>query len=229
MYLTPFVNAGGQVTPEMQAHFMSQYDGEIAYTDYVLAGIFANLKAAGRYEQSLVIVTSDHGELFGEHGLAGHGVAPFQELVHVPLLVKYPANARGGTRVRRRVSTLGVFATVLATVGIETPSRTQARPLDDEHPVWVEDVDGLGRRVRVGYEGPWKLVSTTSPQGTTTELYDLAHDPAELRPLRDTAGAPALRAALAAFGSDVRPVNNALAPVVDPEREVKLRELGYLQ
>jgi hypothetical protein len=93
----------------------------------------------------------------------------------------------------------------------------------------VEDVDALGRRVRVGYEGPWKLVSTASPKGTTTELYDLAHDPAEFRPLHDTTAAPALRAALVAFENDVRPVNNALAPVVDPEREVKLRELGYLQ
>ncbi len=226
---TNLVNAGTPITPEMQAHFVSQYDGEVAYTDHVLGAIFDDLKRAGRYDASLVIVTSDHGELLGEHGLAGHGLAPYEELLHVPLLVKYPGSARGGERVARRVSTLGIFTTILATVGAPLPPATDSRPLDEEHPVWAEDVDALGRRVRVGYDGSSKLVAFTSAAARKTELYDLASDPTEARSVRDGTGAPRLRAALAAFEEAERPVNRATAPIIDPEREARLRELGYIQ
>jgi len=226
---TNLVNAGTPIVPEMQAHFVSQYDGEVAYTDHVLGAIFDDLKRAGRYDTSLVIVTSDHGELLGEHGLAGHGLAPYEELLHVPLLVKYPGSSRRGERVARRVSTLGVFATILASVGAPLPPATDSRPLDEEHPVWAEDVDSLGRRVRIGYDESSKLVAFSSPAGTQTELFDLAADPTETRPVRDGTQAPRLRAALAAFDRAERPVNLATAPIIDPEREARLRELGYIQ
>jgi arylsulfatase A-like enzyme len=226
---TSLVNAGTPITPKMRAHFVSQYDGEIAYTDHVLGAIFDDLRRAGRWDAALVIVTSDHGELLGEHGLAGHGLAPYEELLHVPLLVKYPGGVRAGERVTRRVSTLGVFATVLASVGVQPPPATDSRPLDEEHPVWAEDIDSRGRRVRVGYEGSSKVVLFSTPGGAQTELFDLASDPAEVRPLRDGTAAPRLRAALATFDAAERPVNRATAPVIDPEREERLRELGYIQ
>jgi arylsulfatase A-like enzyme len=224
--MTTLVYGGTPITPELRAHFLSQYDGEIAYTDDVLQRIVDELKRRGRYDDALIIVTSDHGELLGEHGLAGHGVAPYEELLHVPLVVKLPGSRRRGERVRRRVSTLGVFATILDAAGVSPPPGVQARSLDAPHPVWAEDVTYAGVRVRVGYDGPLKVVATGDADGSLA-TYDLANDPDELH-----AGAGddvRLRAALVAFASVPRPVRAGAVSAVDPEREAKLRALGYLR
>ncbi|MEB2284498.1 MAG: hypothetical protein B6D46_03125 [Polyangiaceae bacterium UTPRO1] len=228
--MTDLVYGGKALTPEMREHFVSQYDGEIVYADRELGAILARLEAAGRYDDALIVVTSDHGELLGEHGLAGHGVAPFEPETHVPLLVKYPGQRRGGERVERRVSTLGIFATLVQHVGAALPAGVDSRPLDAPHPVWVEDIASDGARVRVGYDGDQKLVVATPMQGAPwTALYDLAADPGEDAPIRDGSGAAALRRELDAFASAVRPVNTAVRPVIDPEREAKLKALGYLR
>ena len=109
------------------------------------------------------------------------------------------------------------------------PSGTQSQALDTEHVVWVEDINPAGERVRVGYEGPLKLVTTTSDAGVRTALYDLGADATEEHPADDHSGAAGLRTALASFAAVERPVNTAPVAVVDPEREWKLRALGYIR
>jgi arylsulfatase A-like enzyme len=227
--LAKLLTDGQALTPEVRAHFLSQYDGEIAYTDQALGAFLARLRELGRYAAALVIVTSDHGELLGEHGLVGHGLEPFEPLVRVPLLVKYPGSRDGGTRIARRVSTLGVFATVLETAGIPVPGGVHSVPLGEPHPVYVEDVDPAGRRVRVAYQGERKLVAI-EPGGAARQLalYDLASDPGEKRPDRSP-DATTLLADLDAFAARPRPVNLAQRPVIDPEREARLRALGYVR
>lgn len=229
--MTVLVYGGTPVTSDLQAHFVSQYDGEIAFADESLGRILRELKRAGRYDGALIVVTSDHGELLGEHGLAGHGFAPYEQLLHVPLVVKLPQQHRRGERVDRRVSTMSVFPAILAAAGVAPPSGAQARPLDDAaQPVWMEDVSYGGDRVRVGYDGSRKLVVRVSPASTrTAAVYDLARDPTESEPDSDAAAGEPLRAALAAFAAAPRPTNPRHASVIDPEREAKLRALGYVE
>ena len=228
-YLTRKVNDGEKVTPEMRAHFLSQYDGEIAFTDEALGRFFADLRKMDRYDRALIIVTSDHGELFGEHGLAGHGNATYEPLLHVPLIVKYPGNRRAGERVERRVSTLGVFATVLEATALPKPDGVQSVPFDEHHPVWVEDVDFFGASAIVGYDDHWKIVRSVNGSEEKIRLWDLAADPDETGPVADAGAAAALRERLAAFAALPRPSNAEPAPVIDPEREAQLRALGYVQ
>jgi arylsulfatase A-like enzyme len=215
---------------EAVEHFNSQYDGEIVFADQAVGEILGAFKTAGRYDDALIIITSDHGELIFEHGLAGHGLAPYEPEVHVPLVVKLPKSVRGGEKVDKTVSTLGVFATVLETIGLPLPTAVQSKRFDEPHDVYVEDVDPNGTRLRVGYEGTHKLVvATTAAGATTTALYDLAADAGEAHPDTGPDGAPALRAALAKFAAAERPVNAAPSAVIDPEREQKLRALGYVR
>jgi YD repeat-containing protein len=94
--------------------------------------------------------------------------------------------------------------------------------------VWVEDVDSAGNRVRVGYDGAKKLISTTTPAATFTWLYDLEADPGESKPVRDGTGAEPLRLALRAFAETPRPENPSPPPAIDAEREAQLRALGYI-
>jgi arylsulfatase A-like enzyme len=128
------------ITPDAAttAHWISQYDGELRYVDDRLAELFAALRATGRYDAALIVVTADHGELFGEHGRWGHGGAPVRELVHVPLIVKYPGNARRGVE-DRPVSLVDVPATILAELGLpplaagQTPLADRRAPAVSEH------------------------------------------------------------------------------------------------
>jgi arylsulfatase A-like enzyme len=213
----------------MLAHFTSQYDGEVAFVDVHLARIFDALKSAKRYDRSLIILTADHGELLGEHGLAGHGSIPYEELVHVPLVIKYPGERDGGTRVERRVSTVGTFATILEQLHVRVPAGTQSPPIERDHPVWVEDILTDGSRWTAGYEGSAKLIAVDTGREIHTEVFDLARDPRETSPDLSGRSAASLRTALASFRALSRPVKRSPPPVIDPERELKLRLLGYIR
>lgn len=228
--MTVAVDSGMQVEPRMQAHFVSQYDGEILVADRAVGAIVNTLVRTGRYDDALVVVTSDHGELLGEHGLAGHGQLPFEPEVHVPLVVKWPRQWRAGERVRRRVSTRALFGTILGSLGIPLPSAVDARDLDDPHRVWVEDVDSSGNRVLAGYgRGDAKVIDVTTPDATFSDRYDLAASPGELEEIEDDGFSGALRFEARAFASVPRPPNDQLPPSIDPERESQLRALGYLR
>jgi hypothetical protein len=81
----------------------------------------------------------------------------------------------------------------------------------------------------VGYDNAHKLVSTTIAERTVTRLFDLGADPDESRPVADEPAHASLHAMLAAFSAVPRPINAAPPPVIDAEREVKLRALGYVR
>lgn len=229
--LTELVRRDGGVTREAARHFVSLYDGEVAYADRSLGRFFDRLRELGRYDDALIVVTSDHGEMLGEHGAAGHGGLPYEELVRVPLLVKYPRSRDAGRRVPRRVSTLGVFPTILAELGIDPPSNIEGVPLDEPHRVWVEDVNFVGERVTVGYDGDRKIVYVTqNPYGAlpSATLFDLGRDPGEDEPAGGFAEV-GRDEALVDLATRPRPANPLSAPPVEPARRRKLRALGYVE
>src|SRR5882672_1253582 len=80
-------------------YYVAQYDGEIAYGDQQFARFVAELKAKGLYDRALLVFLADHGEEFGDHGNWTHGTSLYDELVHIPLLVKFPGGRGAGRRV----------------------------------------------------------------------------------------------------------------------------------
>ena len=104
-------------TPRDAEQFKAAYDGGIAYLDAELAGLFAELDRRGQLASTVVIVTSDHGEEFGEHHRFGHGESLYQTALHVPLIVFGPERVPSGVVVARPVSLRDIPATVLNLVG----------------------------------------------------------------------------------------------------------------
>jgi len=95
------------------------YDGEIAYADHELGRLISWLKQSGLYNQSLIVFLSDHGESLGEHGEHEHGFFVYNATVHIPLIVKPPAESGIRTgRVSRPVETVAVAPTLLDVAGI---------------------------------------------------------------------------------------------------------------
>ena len=89
------------------------------FVDDSIGRLLDALKAAGIYKDSLIVLTSDHGEEFWDHGSTGHGQSLYQELLHVPLLIRLPG---GGVRkrVRIRVPTRALIPTLLGVIGIKS-------------------------------------------------------------------------------------------------------------
>ncbi|MGB7342151.1 MAG: sulfatase-like hydrolase/transferase [Phototrophicaceae bacterium] len=110
------------------------YDAEIAHQDTHLGRLFRYLEASGTLDNTMVVIAADHGEGHGEHGYKGHSFVVYQELVHVPLIIRYPERFPAGKHVTTNVSTRRLFHTMLDITD------TQA-PLADDDP--NADVKGL--------------------------------------------------------------------------------------
>jgi arylsulfatase A-like enzyme len=109
---------------------VNAYDGGIAFVDDELGKLFDLLKREGLWEEALVVITSDHGELFMENGLMiGHGLTLYNEETLVPLLIKFPGSAHAGKRVDHIVESVDIMPTVLAALNVPVPADLQGQDL----------------------------------------------------------------------------------------------------
>jgi choline-sulfatase len=108
-----------KVNDNDKAYIEALHDAKITQSDAAFATFIADLKAAGVYDKSVVIVVSDHGDQFYEHGSVGHGDTVYQELTHVPLIIRAPGFLPAGKVVVADVEITDVYATLLALAGIK--------------------------------------------------------------------------------------------------------------
>lgn len=155
----------------------SQYDGEIAYLDAQLGKLFSRLKEMGIYDSSLIIVTSDHGELFGTHGFFGHGTPMYEGVIRIPLIIKFPFSKRVG-RNKKMVSLCDLYPTILSICGLPIPDGISGKAFGDHSsPVVSEFYNfGIGEH-RIIYNGKYKHMRYEYQN--EPELYDLDKDPNE--------------------------------------------------
>jgi len=109
-------NSFPRLTPEQMQEEVDAYDGGIVYVDTEIENIFSELKQRGLDKNTLVIITADHGESFGDHGLLKHRNALYRELIRVPLVVWWPGTVPAGLHVATPVSTASLPATLLEAV-----------------------------------------------------------------------------------------------------------------
>jgi arylsulfatase A-like enzyme len=210
------------------------YDAEIRYTDDVLGRFLAGLEAAGAADALLALV-SDHGEGFNEHGLFMHGNSLYDELLHVPLILRAPGLVPAGQRIGSDVGLIDVMPTLLDLLGLPLPGRTEGRSLvpllrgDDgsNAPALFADV---GDKVAVRHGGlKWIVDEKTG----SAEVFDLASDPKETRSVLGTRALPREPAAWLAEFRRLCPRTGPAPPVggdrIDPAVRDKLRALGYLE
>lgn len=111
--------------PEEADQLRALYDGEIAYWDEQFGRLVDELKRRGIYDETTIVITSDHGEEFMEHGGYWHGTTLYDEQVRVPLFVKLPFAARGGDVVTGWSQSVDLMPSLLAHVGLPAVSGTQ--------------------------------------------------------------------------------------------------------
>ncbi len=177
-----------EFSPQEIEFIRANYDGQVAAMDEALGQLIAELKARGRYDNALIIVTADHGELLGEHGFVGHmGRMLYEPLLHVPMVVKFPGGDHPRGRIDSQVQILDVTPTVLAEAGAPIPPAVQGEDLrrvtrpslaeEDINPFLVSDYGvTYDRAIRVMFDGSWKLITTSKGERM---LFDLSRDPQE--------------------------------------------------
>jgi len=119
----------GEIQGELDA-----YEGAVAYVDQEIGRLYDQLDASGALENTLLVITADHGEQFGEHRQFGHGNSLYLPLLHVPLIVSHRGRVPAGRRVRTPVSLRDVAATV---VGIASPEDREHMSGVSLSPHWI--------------------------------------------------------------------------------------------
>ncbi len=181
------------IEPADRQHLIDLYDGGIRYTDDVLRGFFEDLYSDGLLENTLVVVFSDHGEEFLEHGGVLHEML-YRETLHVPLIFFWPGHLPAGRVVEEQVPLMDLAPTLLELAGLPAPPITNARSLVP----MIEEREPVGSRP-VFSEAPWVHWQAHHRSFRDVghmlydrdhgdlELYDIEADPAELEELASEA------------------------------------------
>ncbi|MSS69920.1 MAG: DUF4976 domain-containing protein [Candidatus Latescibacteria bacterium] len=178
------------------------YDGEVRQMDErFFKRLEETLVRLGLKEKTLLVITADHGEELLDHGFVGHASTSlkgtsYDEVIRIPLILRYPGGLPAGRRVGEQVQNIDVAPTVLDLLGTEVPEALQGRSLLPlirgepgwrERPAFCETTPGgyqappemLKTRVRSMRTPAWKFIRTVGPSTDVSELYSLKEDPGE--------------------------------------------------
>ena len=235
--------ARGRIDAADVRQLVALYDRGIAYVDHWIGALVGGLRERRLLDDVVLVVASDHGEEFLEHGRLEHSFSYYEEMLHVPLLMRVPGEGRGRV-VDATVGLVDVMPTLLDILGVAAPAGLQGRslrahwrgePVDDE-PVYLGEASF--RRGDRALRGPgFKYVQRGAVNGVQMreELYDLATDPREKKDLcrDDPAPCKAHRARIEEAFTALRVRAEGLAAPepaeVDEATREELRALGYLE
>lgn len=190
----------------------SLYDGDILYLDYKIGELINYLKKLKILDNTLLIITSDHGENFGEHNFMNHVLNVYDTLLHVPLIIRYPKVFSSNLKLQAQVQTTDIFPTILDILGIEltgeneiqghslvplvkNKQRRSASFAVSEHAIWnwvltqfqyenpEFDVSEYTRRLKCIRTDEFKYIWASDGRD---ELYNIRKDPGELHNLIET-------------------------------------------
>jgi arylsulfatase A-like enzyme len=229
-----FLPEGTRPDPGRREQWDALYDAELHYADAQLGRVLDALRERGLYDRTLVVVTSDHGELLGEHGEWGHSRFLYQELVQVPLLVKPPGAPVAGRVESGRVQLVDLHDMLARATGLAPPGRRPVAEVtaDPARPVLAEvrPMRGEGG-YRAIWQGSWKLHHSGVGEHL---LFDLARDSRERvnRFVDHPEVARAIVESLESAFAALPPPPEASVPTVPTEVDAATREalerLGYL-
>ena len=230
-----------QQNTQALAHLIALYDSEINFVDRAIGNIFRTLSLDNN---TLIIITSDHGEEFLDHGGLGHGSSLYQELIHIPLIVKLPYREKKET-IDSTVNLVDIMPSVLYALNCDNPPQTLGKSfLVERGPFfWLKkffskqkvsadtfsELD-IGSKQKTLVSFPWKYIYNY--RNNTEQLYDLRRDPHELTNLSEgnTKQRVRLKQNLLDWAETATTYTPQKKPfLLTPEEKERLKALGYMQ
>jgi arylsulfatase A-like enzyme len=243
-YLQHYIPRSRVVSPPDLRRINDLYDGEILWTDYQIGRLFDYLKKLELWEDTLLVVTSDHGEEFQDHESFHHIRTLYEEVLQVPLIIKFPGGRPGGWRsvVTERVPQIDLSTTLLHLTGVDIPDTFEGKSLvplvkspGEDRPIFARTLRHSRGQVAL-IESNYKLIKSNTPKRTLYELYDIEADPREKSSVYQKAPelADSMKEKAAALLDAMRESRSRLANAGTPVELTKeqldhLRKLGYLQ
>lgn len=213
------------------------YKGEIAFIDRILEKFFLYLKRLGRYDDACIIITSDHGEEFWEHGQFEHGHSLYQELLHVPLIVRFNDQKRSRGIINTRCNLIDLFPSLSESFDQDSDiSELHGTPIlfemkndfDERFYFFGHLLHGMPKTAVSN--GKWKLIDHAVKDYS---LFDLEKDPEEKNDLLDQLPdiTSKLKNKLVRWRNEVlsNDFKAAPTPVMSNETRKQLQALGYLE
>ncbi len=180
-----------QWTDEQFLDYKRRYYGYCAYIDDQIGRILEALEETGQAGDTMVIFTTDHGDMVGAHGFINKiGNCGYDELMRVPFVVRWPGSVRAGVECGALVSSVDVLPTLIDLAGLPSPERLSGRSfralLEQGGDTFrAEVVCNNGGNSLMLFDGRWKYVCITKTAGALGELYDVKSDPGEMVNLHD--------------------------------------------
>lgn len=230
-------------------NYVALYDEEILQADRRVSKRMEELKEKGMYEDSLIVIASDHGQGLGEHGNIFHGYKPYEEQIHVPLIIKLPENRLADTRIESPVRLIDIPPTILDVLGYNVPKQFQGESLlpviygevySNSHLKADRPIISTGR-IKNNYtyrEEKYKLmvedpISFCGGDNTDIQLFNLANDPEEKTDLsgKKSSEVSKLRESFCPlFLEEIEsPRIDQKDRELKTEQKERLRALGYLE
>lgn len=241
---------GGE--PEQLEEYVRFYDSELAYADATVGELFSALERHGYWNESLVIVLSDHGETLDDRTWPfDHGARAYEEQIRVPLIIRFPDGTGAGRRISVPVHHVDIVPTILEYLRLPLPPGLQGRSLmplirgSDEgdpkrlifssarpEPERVKEIEApLVKEGQILALRAWpnKLIAYPATGGFFYQLFDLARDPKERTSLaaERIEEVQKLAELLLAWREQTGGEATAAEPVLSPEEEATLEALGY--
>ncbi len=221
-------------------HLVSLYDQEIAHADALIGELLDSMREADMLEHTVVVLVSDHGEEFFDHGSVLHGYTLYREQLHIPLVIRDPRRP-GPIRVESMTRQVDVLPTLLDLLGTTYDGRIEGRSLvglmsggkveEATPPLYamasLKAVETVQRQAILSDR--WKLIESTLPE-SKYELYDTLIDPGEEHDLsaEDPPLFEAMKEALSRMRESFADAPTDTVSLTDEERE-RLRSVGYIQ
>lgn len=250
-----FLAGGYKMTPEDFEISRAIYDAEIKYLDSQIGELVNFLKKENFLKNTILIITSDHGEHFGEHNLVGHQFALYNTLLRVPLIIQFPQKFKGKKHSERYVQLVDIFSTIINGTSSKYPVsiNVQGKSLFGQHNreyifaeyytpiIYLEvfkkkypnfDASQYDRRIRSVQFGDNKLIWSSNGKN---ELYNITDDPGELNNIVDLESQRTERMRKVLFEWFYRIKSDAISrsdykeKIKDEELKKHLRSLGYIR